>query len=293
MKVIVAKSAGFCFGVERACETVRSILPDDRVYLLGELIHNKRVMNEFIGLGAKIVNNIDEIPDGATVVIRAHGVPKAVLDKLSEKNIKICDATCPYVKKIHKIVSEESGKGRKIIIFGKKEHPEVIGISGWCKDAVISMDISEIPEKVGKNDQISIVAQTTVEKEKFYNYIKFLKNACNSLSIFDTICQATKIRQNETVTIAQKSDLMVIIGGKNSSNTLELYNKSKNVQENTILIEDLDSKSETPPDGELNMLKNMLYTKTKKIKVVGVTAGASTPASSIEEVISVCQMKEF
>ena len=186
-KVIVAKSAGFCFGVKRACDTVSKLLPDDKVYLLGELIHNKKVMTEFENSGAKTVNNIDELPDGATVVIRAHGVPKSIIDELSQKSIKICDATCPYVKKIHKIVSEESKKGRKIIIFGKKEHPEVIGINGWCENAIISMDPTEIAKKININDDISIVAQTTIEKEKFYNYIKFLKNACNSLSIFDTI----------------------------------------------------------------------------------------------------------
>jgi len=284
MKVLVAKSAGFCFGVKRACDAVSALLPSDKTYLLGELIHNKRVMSEFEELGAKTVNDIDEIPDGSTVIIRAHGVPKLIIDKLSKKDIKICDATCPYVKKIHKIVSEESEKGRKIIIFGKKEHPEVIGVSGWCEDAIISMDPAEIQEKINIDDHVSIVAQTTVEKEKFYNYIKFLKNACNSLSIFDTICQATKIRQDETVSLARECDLMIIIGGKNSSNTLELYNKSKNVQENTLLVE----------DGDPNNVKNILYTnKTKKIKVVGVTAGASTPAISIEEVIAVCQTKEF
>lgn len=283
MEIKVAKSAGFCFGVKRACDAVyRALEEHKKLYLLGELIHNSRVMQDIKQKGGTTVETVDQIPPDGIAVIRAHGVPESVITELQQRGIPYIDMTCPYVKKIHKIVEEESAKNRKIIIYGKKEHPEVIGISGYCKDPIVTMDFEEIKEQIHPEARISIVAQTTVEKDKFYNFIKFLKNTCNHIAIFDTICSATKKRQAEAEELAAQSDMMLVIGGKKSSNTLELYQKSKAVLENTFLIESAQELKEL--SGQSKQLKNILYTN---FNVVGVTAGASTPAVSIEEVITV------
>ena len=176
MNIKLAKSAGFCFGVKRACDTVYEALNEQKdLYLLGELIHNNRVMEDISEKGGKTVEDVSEVPQNAVAVIRAHGVPPSVTQSLEEKNISYIDLTCPFVKKIHNIVSEEFQKGQKIIIYGKKEHPEVVGISGYCKNALIAMDYEEIRDQIHPEDHVSVVAQTTMEKEKFYNFIKFLK----------------------------------------------------------------------------------------------------------------------
>lgn len=279
----LAKSAGFCFGVKRACDSVYQALAEGKkLYLLGELIHNSRVMADIGEKGGKTVETVSQIPSDGIAVIRAHGVPPSVMEELNEKNISYIDMTCPFVKKIHNIVAEESAKNRKIIIYGKKEHPEVIGISGYCTDPLVTMDYDEIKDLIHPDDSVSVVAQTTVEKDKFYNFIKFLKKGCNFIAIFDTICSATNERQAEAETLAQKSDIMFVIGGKKSSNTIELYEKSKAVLENTYLIESAGELKTLL--AEQPQLKNILYTN---FNVVGVTAGASTPAVSIEEVIAV------
>lgn len=279
----LAKSAGFCFGVKRACDAVYQALSEGKkLYLLGELIHNNRVMADILEKGGKTVETVSQIPPDGIAVIRAHGVPSSVMEELSQKNITCIDMTCPFVKKIHNIVAEESKKNRKIIIYGKKEHPEVIGISGYCKDPIVTMDFNEIKDFIHPDDEISVVAQTTVEKDKFYNFIKFLKKGCNLVAIFDTICSATNERQAEAEMLAKKSDVMFVIGGKKSSNTIELYQKSKAVLEQTFLIESAEELKTLL--AEQPQLKNILYTN---FNVVGVTAGASTPAVSIEEVIAV------
>lgn len=283
MNVQLAKSAGFCFGVKRACDAVyRALEEGKQLYLLGELIHNSRVMSDIEQKGGKTVETVSQIPAGGIAVIRAHGVPLCVTEELKEKNISYIDMTCPFVKKIHNIVAEESKKGQKIIIYGKKEHPEVIGISGYCDNPLVTMDYDEIKDFIHPDDQISVVAQTTVEKDKFYNFIKFLKKGCNLVSIFDTICSATNERQAEAEHLAKVSDVMFVIGGKKSSNTIELYQKSKAVLEHTYLIESKEELMQLFRNHPT--LKNNLYTN---FNVIGVTAGASTPAVSIEEVIAV------
>ena len=283
MKIEVAKTAGFCFGVKRACDSVYQALEQKKpLFLLGELIHNSRVMSDIEKKGGKTVETPSQIPSHGIAVIRAHGVPRSVMEELEARKIEWIDMTCPFVKKIHNIVEEEAAKQRKIIIYGKKEHPEVIGISGYCENPIVSMDYDEIKDLIHPDDKISVVAQTTVEKDKFYNFIKFLKKGCNHIAVFDTICCATKQRQAEAESLAQKSGAMFVIGGKKSSNTIELYQKSKAVLEDTYLIESAEELRELLSKN--NQLKNILYTN---FNVVGVTAGASTPAVSIEEVIAV------
>ena len=289
MQLKIAKNAGFCFGVKRACDAVYEALPQKNIYLLGELIHNNDIMNDLLERGAVLINNTDEIPSYATCVIRAHGVGMDVKNQILKKNAECMDMTCPYVSKIHQIVWDEEKKGRKIVIFGKKEHPEVIGIAGHCKNAVISMDFSKIKDEINEFDNISVVAQTTVEKEEFESFVSSLKEKCSDLKVFDTICNATKNRQNEAEKIAREVDFMIVIGGRASSNTKELYKKCSAVCKNTVLIENIKGlfeyfHIENDDDKKITKLKNIIYTNFKS---VGVTAGASTPQSSIEEVITV------
>ncbi len=289
MYLKVAKSAGFCFGVKRACDAVYNALPHKRIYLLGELIHNDDIMNDLFEKGAVLIKSTDEISPCGTCVIRAHGVGKDIKEEISEKNIDCMDMTCPYVAKIHQIVSDEEEKGRKPIIFGKKEHPEVIGIAGHCKAPVVSMDFYEISDSIKSDDKLSVVAQTTVEKEEFRKFVSLLKEKCADVNVFDTICSATKKRQSEAEEIASEVDFMIVIGGKASSNTKELYKKCCKVNKNTVLIENIKGLFEyfgirNDDDKKINKLKNIIYTN---FKGVGVTAGASTPQSSIEEVITV------
>lgn len=289
MKLYIAKTAGFCFGVKRACDAVYNALPHKKIFLLGELIHNNSVMNDIKSKGGILIDNINEITSNGTCVIRAHGITRKLKDEITKKNIDCMDMTCPYVEKIHKIVSEESKKGQKIIIFGKKAHPEVTGIAGYTENAIVSMDFEEIKDLINHDDKISIVAQTTVEKEKFIDFFNSVKEKCKNVTLFDTICSATRRRQAEAVEIAEKSDFMIVIGSNSSSNSVELFKKCADVQKNTILIENADDLFrhfgiDEDDEQRINKLKNILYTK---FKGVGVTAGASTPQSSIEEVITV------
>ncbi len=289
MHLKIAKNAGFCFGVKRACNAVYEALPHKKIYLLGELIHNNDIMNDLLKKGAVIIENTADIPDDGTCVIRAHGVGADIKREISENNIDCMDMTCPYVSKIHQIVYEEEKKGRKAVIFGKKEHPEVIGIAGHCTTSLISMDFSEISDKINISDKLSVVAQTTVEKEEFAKFVLALKEKCSDVEVFDTICNATKNRQNEAEKIAREVDFMIVIGGRSSSNTKELYKKCSAVCKNTVLIENIKGLFEyfqigNDDDKKITKLKNIIYTNFKS---VGVTAGASTPQSSIEEVITV------
>lgn len=289
MKLYVAKTAGFCFGVKRACDGVYEALGKKNIFLLGELIHNNTVMNDIISKGGKVVENVSEIPKNGTCVIRAHGVTRKTEDEIRNNNIDCMNMTCPYVEKIHKIVSEESKKGRKVIIFGKKSHPEVTGIAGHCENPLIATDFEEITDYIFPDDKISVVAQTTVEKEGFASFCEDLKKKCGDIEIFDTICTATKRRQTEASEIAKAVDFMIVIGSQKSSNSRELYKKCKIVRENTVLAENLQDLFRyfniDENDGQrITKLKNILYTK---FKGVGVTAGASTPQSSVEEVITV------
>lgn len=288
--IYLAKSAGFCFGVSRAVEGAYKV-SGKKPYLLGELIHNDSVMNNLTKMGAKAVFSADEVPDGALCIIRAHGEKKSVTDNLKKRNVQLLDYTCPFVKKIHSIVQKSYDITDKTIIFGKKEHPEVLGIASFSKNPVISSDFDEIADSIDKNERITLVSQTTMEKNSFVKFAENLKSICDNVTVFDTVCSATKERQSEAVRIAEKSDFMIVIGGKKSSNTKELYLKCKSVCENTILIENADELFEhfkifSPLDvcGKSKLLKNILYTNFKGI---GVTAGASTPKGIIEEVITV------
>lgn len=276
MEIEIADKAGFCFGVDRAVKIAYNTAKDKKsgVFTYGMLIHNKDVIESLETMGVGCVEDISEIPKDSTVIIRAHGISKEEYERLEEKSIQVIDATCPFVKRIHKIVEEEHQKGRKIVIAGDKNHPEVKGINGWCENSAIIVANEEECAKLLKNDNelpISIVAQTTLRPEKAKKIAQILKKYFTNSVFFDTICIATEERQQSAEKLAKKSDIMLVIGGKNSSNTEKLFEICREHCKDTYKIEN---------EKELNGLAHLFK---KNIKKVGITAGASTPEKVIKE----------
>lgn len=281
MEVTVAKSAGFCFGVKRAVDTVyREIESGEKpVYTFGPIIHNEQVVEDLENRGVQVIHSEDELEglSGGTVVIRSHGVSRDVCEKIEARGMKIVDATCPFVKKIHRIVDEEGRKGRHVVIIGSADHPEVQGIMGWASGPVTVMHTAEEAESfVPENGKpISIVAQTTFNYNKFKDLVEILckkrydNNVLNILNILNTICNATEERQKEAKAIAGEVDTMLVVGGRHSSNTQKLFEICKKECGNTYYIQ-------TPVDLDSEMFQCS--------SCVGITAGASTPKKIIEEV---------
>ncbi len=272
MKVTVAESAGFCFGVRRAVGLAESKAKEKgEIYAYGEIIHNSVEISRLERLGVRTAKTLDEIPDGASVLIRAHGVPKDIYSVLKEKRCEAFDATCPFVKKIHRIAERESARGRLIVIFGSPGHPEVVGIQGWCRESIV-IENADMAEKFAErcvNKPLALVAQTTVNRELWNICTGIIKKRCTNLKIFDTICKATDERQHEARLLAGESDLMVVIGDKQSSNTKRLYELSKSLCNDVLYIE------EAP---------ELCSESWEKYERIGITAGASTPAWIIKEV---------
>ena len=284
MKVKVAETAGFCFGVKRAVDKVYELIDTEQkpIYTLGPIIHNEGVVADLEARGVHVITEADlDSPDdtlqNGTVVIRSHGVGKAIYDKLKEKNISYVDVTCPFVLKIHRIVEKESLAGNHIIIIGDKDHPEVQGICGWCQGPYTVIRNKEEAEAFvpPKGKKISIVSQTTFNYNKFKDLVEILckkrydNNVLNIDNILNTICNATEERQKEAQSIAGEVDTMLVIGGRHSSNTQKLFEICKEECENTYYIQ-------TPVDLDSEMFHHSSY--------VGITAGASTPKKIIEEV---------
>ncbi len=278
MSIKVAKTAGFCYGVKRAVDEVyKKAEQGEKIGVLGELIHNESVIADMKNKGVKFYDSIDEAEKDRLLVIRTHGVKKAIFDKVSEKGIEYVDLTCPFVSKIHKIVNEHHQKGYKIIIVGDKNHPEVMGINGWCEDSAFITYETEmsLPDEFREN-AVCVVAQTTINKEIFSKIVQFIKNTCKSVVVFDTICNATKDRQSEAEALSAESDVMFVIGGRKSSNTAKLFEIAKSNCSESYFIE----MPSDIPDGVIN--------KNRKI---GITAGASTPGRIIEEVLTTMDEK--
>lgn len=277
MSIEIAKTAGFCYGVKRAVSKTYDAIEEKKgkIATLGHLIHNRGVVKDLEEHGVFSYESPDDIPEDAAVIIRTHGVKKSVIDALAGR--EIIDLTCPFVAKIHKIVEEHYEKGYKIVIVGDKNHPEVIGINGWCgDDAIITYDENfQIPKEFAEKS-ICIVAQTTINRNVFVQIVQNIEKACKMVVIFDTICSATKDRQSEAYELASRCDIMLVIGSKESSNTGKLYKIASESCPETYLIEDFE---DIPQD---------LYIKNKKI---GITAGASTPARTIEEVFTKMEEK--
>ena len=281
MEVKVAKTAGFCFGVQRAVDKVYELIDScqDRLFTLGPIIHNEEVVNDLEKKGVRVASEeeLKTLPKGSTVVIRSHGVGKKVYDQLEECGLSYVDVTCPFVLKIHRIVEKESKAGSHIVIIGDPDHPEVVGICGWCIGpyTVIrtKQDALDFVPPEGKN--VCIVSQTTFNYNKFKDLVEILRKkrydntVLNILNILNTICNATEERQREAKSIAGEVDTMLVVGGRHSSNTQKLFEICKKECGNTYYIQ-------TPVDLDSEMFHHSSY--------VGITAGASTPKKIIEEV---------
>ncbi len=272
MEIVLAANAGYCYGVRLAVNTaLENAKKYGHIYTLGDIIHNKNVISVLQKAGIKTVYDITDIPDNETVMIRAHGVKKDDIERLKDKHCRIIDGTCPNVKKIHKIVEEESAKCRKIIIAGKREHPEVIGIASRCGVCRIAEDTDSL-EKVcheWSDEHLSVVAQTTFQKKLYEIFKNLIKSTCNNVQIFDTICSATELRQEEAASSSALADAALIVGDKSSSNTNNLFAICSENCPNTQFVESADQ---------------IDFQSLKSAKTVFITAGASTPNEIIEEV---------
>ena len=280
MEITVAKSAGFCFGVQRAVDSVYKELEENsgKIYTFGPIIHNEQVVEDLNKKGIEVIDTVEqlkEIKEG-TVVIRSHGVAKEIYDVLEQQKLKMVDATCPFVKKIHNIVLDESNNGKTIIIIGNDNHPEVEGIKGWVNGEVIVINKEEQIEKLSLPEQTKacIVSQTTFNHNKFKYLVEIIRKKGYDITVVNTICNATHVRQVEAQKISSKVDGMIVIGGKNSSNTQKLYDICRNECENTFYVQ---------------TMKDLNLHELKSLKSIGITAGASTPKNIIEEVRTECQ----
>lgn len=271
----LAKTAGFCFGVKRAVNTVYEQIEkgDKLIYTYGPIIHNEEVVKDLEEKGVKVIESeedIEKIEADATVVIRSHGTTEKICDLIKAKGANIVDATCPFVKKIHNIVAKKSEAGYHIVIIGNDKHPEVEGIKGWSKSSVTVINTEEEANSISISDDknVCIVSQTTFNYKKFHKLVEIIQKKVYNVIIVNTICNATSERQVEAKQIATEVDSMIVIGGKTSSNTQKLYEICKEECKNTYYIQ-------TAKDLETVQLEG---------DVIGITAGASTPKNIIEEV---------
>lgn len=276
MKVVRAKTAGFCFGVKRAVDKVYEEInkcSDKKIYTYGPIIHNDEVIGEFKSKGVDVIHTEDELRalEDGIVIIRSHGVSKHIYDIMEEKKLEYVDATCPYVKKIHRIVAKESTAGSQVVIVGNPVHPEVMGIVGWSVTPVIVVQSVQEATEFGSTygQKISIVSQTTFNYKKFKDIVEIISKKSYDVSVLNTICSATKERQEEASQIATEVDAMIVIGDKQSSNTQKLFEICKNACNNTYYIQ---------------TLKDLNIDELESVDTVGITAGASTPNNIIEEV---------
>ena len=281
MQIILAKTAGFCFGVNRAVKLTYELLEQGRpVATLGPLIHNPQVVEDLESKGAITCDSVDDVPDGCEVVIRSHGVGQSVYDKISTRRLAYHDATCPFVTKIHKIAARAGAEGAMLLVAGDAKHPEVQGIVGHTTGKVeVFANLAELEKllpKLTQQKSIFAVAQTTFNVQSWETCKEFLKNQCTNAKIFDTICNATWARQQEAEDLSQKCDHMVVIGGHHSSNTQKLLQVAAR-HTKAINVETADELDKDWLNGA---------------RIVGVTAGASTPSSIIEEVLN-CMSEEI
>ena len=271
----VAKSAGFCFGVSRSVELAEKLLKDGPCKSLGPLIHNDDVVGKLAEMGLSVVESPEQVGPGDRVLIRSHGVSKAVEDALRAAGAEVNDATCPNVSRIHRIVSEASARGRQVLVIGTRDHPEVRAICGRCESPVVVADAGELETWLNQNvenctKELTVVVQTTQTEKNLRECEKLIKKWCTKAEIFDTICFATSIRQEEAVKLASACGAMVVIGGKNSANSLHLAELCAERCANTQFVEN----SAQLDTGVL-----------RDVETIGMTAGASAPSWIIKEVL--------
>lgn len=272
MKIEISKSAGFCFGVSRAVEMANRALEEKRkpVYSIGSLIHNPLVKKELEEKGYKLVEKPEEVAENSIFVVRSHGIAKNILENLKRREIEIVDATCPFVRRAQRIAEKFYESGKQVVIFGDRNHAEVIGINSWTNDTAIIVGTPDDVEKLLEIDSAGLLSQTTQKKEKFEKVISALKKKVKNIFIENTICLDTSKKQEEVNDLAKRSDLMIIIGGKDSSNTTKLAEIAKSCGKPTYHIENE------------NELEEEWF---KNIENVGIAAGASTPQKIIDRVV--------
>ncbi|MCR5353438.1 MAG: 4-hydroxy-3-methylbut-2-enyl diphosphate reductase [Clostridiales bacterium] len=297
-KIVIAKDCGFCFGVKRAVETIYELKnkTDKKIVVAGELIHNKNFIERLEKDGIYCIDEgeiaeLEREKDNVIVVIRTHGATKELVGKIEKMGIEYVDATCPFVKRIHKIVDENSKNCDYTIIAGDKNHPEVKGIQSYSNSKTVVLSDEDECEKFVKSTPncsqtaVLMVSQTTNNNEKYVNCQKIIKNLYTKVKIFDTICNVTGKRQNEAKKIASNADIMFIIGCVKSSNTKKLYDIASEYCKKTYLVEDASEIPESEIISELERAKEF-YGSEKNDFTVGITAGASTPDDIIEEVVA-------
>ena len=276
MKVILAETAGFCYGVERAVKLAQETAKARGGAMLGSIVHNTGVVQEIEALGMRLITSPDQANAGETVLIRAHGEPKETLDALSARGAEVVSAVCPHVERIRKLAQEAEQEGRHVILVGERAHPEVQGIAGWCRDPLIFENAQEARQYLQEHPEFAhlpsiVLAQTTCIRALWESCVKFLKKECTNLKINDTICNATQKRQTEAAELSAKVDAMVVVGDRRSANTRHL---TEICRENCGRVLQIESADELSPEF------------FSGCRVAGLTAGASTPASIIMEVLT-------
>ena len=269
MNIVISNNIGFCFGVKRAVEiALEASAGNKSIVTYGDIIHNPQVVEYLKGKGIVSIDSIDEVSASEKVIIRSHGVSPGVYKEFHDKNVEIIDATCPYVRRISQKARYCDENKIQLIIFGDASHPEVIGINGWFSDEAIILNSVSQAEKMGKLEKAVIVAQTTADRNEWLSVLKAVKSKVKDLEIFDSLCEATIERQTEAEEISKECDTMLVIGGKNSSNTKKLYDICKKNCEKTFQVE------------SINELKEIDFSRTES---VGIISGASTPDWIIKE----------
>ena len=268
-KIVRAENAGFCFGVKQAIEKAEKAADgnDGGIFTMGSLIHNERVTADLEKKGIATIDSLEQAAEGDTVIIRSHGEGRAFYEAAESRKVKLIDATCPFVAKIHKLVYDTD---KKVIIVGDKNHPEVMGIFGWCRKPAAVVSSYEEAAAL-EDDDFFVVTQTTIREEMLNNVISALEENGKTYQVTNTICSATSKRQESCERLAKESDLMVVVGGRNSSNTKKLYEISKKFCKNTFFVENIE---------------DLPLKELQKCNRIGVAAGASTPECTIKEVIA-------
>ena len=286
MEIILGKKSGFCYGVQNAVEKAETEVVNSKetIYCLGELVHNKTVTNNLENKGLVFIENLEQAK-GKTI-IRAHGIEKEVYEDAKKRNVELIDLTCPNVLKIHNLANEFSEKGYYIILIGKKDHPETIGTISFCgENSKLISDLNEVEQVIidierANLKKVLVISQTTYSLKKFDDIVKEISNKISKnikVEVMNTICLATELRQKETDEISKQAEIMIVVGGKNSSNTTKLYEICLSNCKNVIHIED---------EKELELEKISKHNK------VGIVAGASTPKSTINKIVSILKNKE-
>lgn len=276
MKIFKAKHIGFCSGIKRAINFVENeVKSGKKVYILGELLHNKQEVNRLVNLGVEIIEDLDQLQDkNCTLVIRTHGIKKDLYEKLTAcNNLKLIDGTCPIVKKNQKIVQKWSNEGYNIVVYGDKKHPEIVALMSYISPKVKSFIISKPQQvdsiKLDSNDKVLVIAQTTKEVEEYWKIVEVIRSKFKNVKVINTICRETINREKETTELAKKVDLLIVIGGKHSSNTNKLARIAKKYNDNVAIISTEDEVKQ----------------KYLRYKTIGIVSGTSTPVWQVEKIL--------